>query len=69
MGMDCARGGGNRKGRTRNENYRTWNGKNREWWQNTEWQTTITALISSRDLSGCYDIWSKKMLVLLIRGL
>jgi hypothetical protein len=28
MGMDCARGGGNRKGRTRN-------GQNREW-QNAE---------------------------------
>jgi hypothetical protein len=42
MGMDCARGGGNRKGKTRNE-------QNTEWWQNTEWQTTIAALISSRD--------------------
>jgi hypothetical protein len=41
MGMDCARGGGNWKGRTRN-------GQNREW-QNAEWPTTIVALISSRD--------------------
>jgi hypothetical protein len=24
-----------------------WEWKNREWWQNTEWQTTLTALISS----------------------
>jgi hypothetical protein len=35
MGMDCVRGGGNRKGRTRNG-------------QNAEWSTTIAALISSR---------------------
>jgi hypothetical protein len=34
------RGGGNRKGRTRNG-------------QNAEWPTTITALISSRD---CHDL-------------
>jgi hypothetical protein len=25
------------------------NEKRREWWQNTEWQTTLAALISSRD--------------------
>jgi hypothetical protein len=36
MGMGCARGGGNRNGRTRNG-------------QNREWPTTIAALISSRD--------------------
>jgi hypothetical protein len=42
IGMDCAWGGGNRKGRTRN-------GQNREW-QNAEWPTTIASLISSRDL-------------------
>ena len=35
-GNGCARGGGNRKGRTRNE-------------QNAEWPTTIVALISNRD--------------------
>jgi hypothetical protein len=40
MGMDCARGVGNRKGRTRN-------GQNTEW-QNVEWPTTIAALISTR---------------------
>jgi hypothetical protein len=37
IGMDCARGGGNRKGRTQNG-------------QNAEWPTTIAVLISSRDL-------------------
>jgi hypothetical protein len=37
MGMDCARGGGNRKDRTRNG-------------QNAEWLTTIAALISIRDM-------------------
>jgi hypothetical protein len=37
MGMDYARGGGNQKGRTQNE-------------QNREWPTTIAALISSKDL-------------------
>jgi hypothetical protein len=32
MGMDCARGGGNQKGRNKE-----WELQNREWWQNTEW--------------------------------
>jgi hypothetical protein len=43
MGIDCARGGRNRKGRTGNG--RTRNGHNRKW------KTTIAALISSRDSS------------------
>jgi hypothetical protein len=38
MGMDCARGGGNRKGRT-------WNGRTRN-------GTTIEALISSREIQN-----------------
>jgi hypothetical protein len=42
MGMDCVRRGGNRKGRTRNE-------------QNAEWPTTIAVLISSRDLKPIND--------------
>jgi hypothetical protein len=44
IGMDCARGGENRKDRTRN-------GQNREW-QNAEWPTTIAVLISSRDITS-----------------
>jgi hypothetical protein len=44
MRMDCAQGGENRKGGTGNGG-RTRNGQNREW------QTTIAALISSRDLT------------------
>jgi hypothetical protein len=37
IGMDCARGRENRKGRTRNG-------------QNKEWPNTIAVLISSRDI-------------------
>jgi hypothetical protein len=40
-GNGLAWGGGNRKGKTRNGQY--WE------WQNAEWQTTVTTLISSRD--------------------
>jgi hypothetical protein len=52
IGMDCARGGGNRKG-TQHRNglcagRRESERQNREW-QNREWSTTIAVLISSRD--------------------
>jgi hypothetical protein len=53
MGMDCTRGGGNRKGGTGNGG-RTRNG------QDMEWQTTIAALISNRDKCNdknvCYSL-------------
>jgi hypothetical protein len=47
------RGGRNEKDITEhgNEKRRTRNGMaEQEWWQNTEWPTTLAALISSRDI-------------------
>jgi hypothetical protein len=35
---------------------REWERQNREWWQNMEWQATLAALISSRDLHVCIPI-------------
>jgi hypothetical protein len=40
---------GMRKLRTRNVNGGRTGMAEQEWWQNTEWPTTLTALISSRD--------------------
>jgi hypothetical protein len=42
---------GNEKRRTRNENGGRTGMAEQEWWQNTEWQTTIATLISSRDIN------------------
>jgi hypothetical protein len=49
-----------------------WERQNREWWQNTEWQTTLAALISSRDytlleLSLNYQNQTKKFMELSLR--
>jgi hypothetical protein len=41
---------GNEKRRTRNANGGRMGMAEQEWWQNTEWQTTLAALISSRDV-------------------
>jgi hypothetical protein len=58
-------GSGGRTGMTEHENEkrRTRNGSGgrtgmteHEWWQNTEWQTTLAALISSRDVSMCLHV-------------
>jgi hypothetical protein len=43
---------GNEKRRTRNGNGGRTGMTEQEWWQNMEWQTTLAALISSRDCVG-----------------
>jgi hypothetical protein len=42
---------GNEKRRTRNENGGRTGMAEQEWWQNTEWLTTLAPLISSRDFN------------------
>jgi hypothetical protein len=46
----------NEKRRTRNGNGGRTGMTEHEWWQNTEWQTTLAALISSRYISMCLHV-------------